>query len=735
MSSPLTRENLLCPKAEVHHSQQFLYNIINSSVDPIFVKDEQHCFVLVNQAFCKLVGRSQAALLGQTDYALFPAEQADAFWEKESQILSTGEESIDEEAITTQTGELRYLSTRKSRFQDVSGRYFIVGTIRDITEQRQASLALAQAKAELEQQVAARTAELREQEQFLRSIYDGTDQGIFVVEVNEDGSFRYADCNAGLIRIQPISKQDLVGKTPIEMYGETAGAQVAHNYQTCLKTGASFSYEECIPKPDGQPQWFFTTLSPVRDVAGRIYRIIGTTVDITESIQTKQALQESEERFRLVAEQTGQLIYDYNFITGEIRWAGAITQMTGKTPEEFQQVDVHAWEQLIHPEDRRMAADLLEKSIQERSPYWVEYRFQQADGRYIFVEDRGALLEDATGEIYRLVGTMTDITERKQAQFELEQSEAKLRQRSEELQDALRQLQRTQTQMIQAEKMSSLGQLVAGVAHEINNPVNFIYGNLSHATQYIQDLMGLLLLYQQHYPVPAPAVQAEAEAIDLPFILKDLPKLIASMRLGAERIQKIVASLRTFSRMDEAEFKAVDIHEGIDSTLMILQSRLKGKSNALTNDQGRRVEIRLLKEYAELPLVECYAGQLNQVFMNILSNAIDALEDAAERSHRMLSGETSDETWQPTIRIRTALLEGQWVQVWIADNGPGIPEAVRQRLFDPFFTTKEVGKGTGMGLSISYQIITERHGGTLECISEPGRGAEFVVTIPLKQRQ
>jgi PAS domain S-box-containing protein len=458
-----------------------------------------------------------------------------------------------------------------------------------------------------------------------------------------------------------------------------------------------------------------------RNAEGQVDYLSTVMRDIREFRQAEAALRESEERFRLVAEQTGQIIYDYNIITGQIHWAGAIAQITGNTPEEFQQVDVRAWEQRIHPSDRQRAAKMLEKAINERSQYHVEYRFAQADGSYIFVEDHGALLQNEAGEVYRLVGIMNNITERKQAQLELERSEATLRQRSEELQDALQQLQRTQSQMIQAEKMSSLGQLVAGVAHEINNPVNFIYGNLSHASGYTQDLLGLLSLYQKHYPVPHPEIQDEADAIDLPFVLEDLPKLISSIRVGAERIQKIVASLRTFSRMDEAEFKSVDIHDGIDSTLMILQNRLKGKSD--------RPEILILKEYGNLPHVECYAGQLNQVFMNILSNAIDALEEAMAQPNSPFQ----DKKRQPSIKIRTDLLNGQWVFIRISDNGPGIPEAIRQRLFDPFFTTKSVGKGTGMGLSISYQIVTERHSGTLECHSEPGNGAEFVVKIPLKQ--
>ncbi|MHC0062204.1 trifunctional serine/threonine-protein kinase/ATP-binding protein/sensor histidine kinase [Nostoc sp. UIC 10890] len=296
-------------------------------------------------------------------------------------------------------------------------------------------------------------------------------------------------------------------------------------------------------------------------------------------------------------------------------------------------------------------------------------------------------------------------------------SETREREKAEQLAQSLHKLQQTQAQLVQTEKMSSLGQLVAGVAHEINNPVNFIFGNLAHANNYTQEVLGLLELYQKHYPSPHPEIQEEALAIDLEFLLEDLPKLLSSMRVGADRIRQIVASLRTFSRMDEAEIKAVNIHEGIDSTLMILQHRLKAKSD--------RPDIQLVKNYGNLPQVECYAGQLNQVFMNVLSNAIDALEESLADNQGQIT--------TPTITIHTEQIDTHQVEIRIADNGLSIPESIRRRLFDPFFTTKPVGKGTGMGLSISYQIVTEKHGGSLSCISEPGQGAEFQIRIPLSQ--
>jgi PAS domain S-box-containing protein len=300
-----------------------------------------------------------------------------------------------------------------------------------------------------------------------------------------------------------------------------------------------------------------------------------------------------------------------------------------------------------------------------------------------------------------------------------------------QLELALEDLQQTETWLIQTEKMSGLGQMVAGVAHEINNPVNFITGNLSHATNYIKDLLELIEQYQQYYPNPVPEIQEHIEEIDLEFLIDDLPKILSSMKIGAERIHEIVLSLRNFSRLDEVEMKPVNIHEGIDSTLLILHNRLKPK--------GHNPGIKIIKEYGSLPLVECYAGQINQVFMNIISNAIDALESGGVREEESHSeGELAPSaphliTPSPIIWIHTEVLGGEQVLIRIRDNGPGMTQSVVRRLFDPFFTTKPVGKGTGLGLSISHQIVVEKHGGILKCLSELGQGTEFWIQIPITQ--
>ncbi len=295
---------------------------------------------------------------------------------------------------------------------------------------------------------------------------------------------------------------------------------------------------------------------------------------------------------------------------------------------------------------------------------------------------------------------------RKQTEEALKINAKLAEEKVQQLEEALCELQQTQLQLIQTEKMSSLGQLVAGIAHEINNPISFIYSNISHAKEHVTELLHLVELYQQHYP------DIENDQVDLAFLREDLPNILNSMNHGAERIRQIVLSLRNFSRLDEDGMKSVNIHEGIENTLQLLQHRL--------NAQPEHPAIEIIKEYGNLPQVVCYAGQINQVFINLLLNAIDALENSS------VSGKIID---HPTICIRT-FLKGDRIVISIADNGPGIAEKVHNRIFDPFFTTKPVG--IGLGLSISYQIIVEKHRGQLQCVSALGQGAEFVMAIPLK---
>ncbi len=354
-------------------------------------------------------------------------------------------------------------------------------------------------------------------------------------------------------------------------------------------------------------------------------------------------------------------------------------------------------------------------TIQSGKVWKGEVKNKAKDGSYYWVDTTIVPLLNESGRPIEYLAIRLDITERKQTEEALQRSQDELREKTQHLEQVISELKTTQAQLVQTEKMSSLGQLIAGIAHEINNPINFIHGNLIHTREYTDKILYLLQIYQKCYPISLPEIQKEIEATELSFIKEDLPKVLESMQLGANRIRQIVLSLRNFSRLDEAQMKSVNIHEGIDSTLLILQSRLKGRGSA--------PEIAIVKEYGNLPLIECYAGQLNQVFMNIISNGIDELKTA----HK--NGKITN----PTIQIRTKVSGKDRVTIAIADNGLGMTEDICNKIFDPFFTTKPVGVGTGLGLSISYQIVVEKHRGQLTCISAPNVGTEFFIEIPIQQ--
>ena len=298
---------------------------------------------------------------------------------------------------------------------------------------------------------------------------------------------------------------------------------------------------------------------------------------------------------------------------------------------------------------------------------------------------------------------------------EREETEVLLKAQTEKLQQALEELKRAQSQLVQTEKMSSLGQLVAGLAHEINNPVTFISGNINHAYEYMKDLINLIEVYQAEYPGPNPIIKEALESLDLDFVKGDVQKVVESMNVGVERIRNIIRSLQNFSRLDQAQVKSVDLHEGLESTLILLQSRLI--------DTSGETKIQVIKDYGKLPKVTCCPGEINQVFMNILANAIDALEEAKQKGFFLDK--------EPMIRISTELEDNDFVVIKISDNGMGIKEEVKTQIFDPFFSTKPVGRGTGLGLSISYSIIVETHGGQLNCFSKPGQGTDFKIVFPL----
>ncbi|MGL5058347.1 MAG: GAF domain-containing sensor histidine kinase, partial [Microcoleus sp.] len=394
---------------------------------------------------------------------------------------------------------------------------------------------------------------------------------------------------------------------------------------------------------------------------------------------------------------------------------------TWQAPPDYPEVDRAGGRLCYSAIEQKSAAPVVIGDLQNTpwtrtDPAVARYQLQTYVGQAVRQGDSygGALcvvynepiaLAEADRKSIGIIAAAIGVEEERAAAAELD------RRKSQELQAALDELQQTQMQLVQTEKMSSLGQMLAGIAHEINNPVGFVAGNICHVKDYVLDLLELVEIYQKEYPDPPAKISTKTDDIDLDFLVEDLPKLLNSMKIGCERIVEIIQTLRNFSRTDEAKTKKTDIHEGIESTLLMLTNRLKSKPS--------RPGIEVIKAYGKLPTIECHPGQLNQVFMNILANAIDALEEKREAQEN------------PTITIRTQDL-GDRICVRIKDNGNGIAEDTIVRLFDPFFTTKPVGKGTGLGLSISHQIIVKKHSGKLQCVSVPGQGAEFIIELPIK---
>ncbi|MEH1780786.1 MAG: PAS domain S-box protein [Nostoc sp.] len=463
--------------------------------------------------------------------------------------------------------------------------------------------------------------------------------------------------------------------------------------------------QEPVTRYDGEVRLFHTIKSAIRNELGQVIMTVGVCRDISEHKQAQKeqanllAILEAAPDFISTADLTGRVLY-FNKAARKMLELGEEESLQGRNLSQN------------HP---KWANEIIQNQGLPESARvgdWVgETAILKADGREIPISQLIIAHKSPDGEVEYFSTIARDISE-------LKAVEETLWQKAEDLERTLKELQSTQAHLLQSEKMSSIGQLVAGVAHEINNPTSFIYSNIQPANEYINDLLLLIELYQKHYPHPVNVIQEQIEAIDLEFLMADLPKLLLSMKMGADRIKQIVLSLRNFSRMDEAECKAVDIHLGIDSTLVILEHRLKVQHN--------RPAIGIIKEYGKLPLVECYAGQLNQVFMNILVNALDALEQRdAKRSIEQMQEVPS------IIRICTQVSPDGKVVIRFIDNGAGIPENVLKRLFDPFFTTKPVGIGTGLGLSISYQIIVEKHKGKLTCLSIPEQGTEFQIEIPI----
>ena len=655
---------------------------MDRAADAVFWMTSNGQLCYVNEAACKSLQYSRTELLGLSIHDIDPELSVEAWPNHWNSVKQKGSFTFESRRETKKGRSFPVEVT--VNYLEFNGIEYHCAFARDITERKAAQAALLEAKGQLQ------------------AVLDAV-PGL-VSWVSSD--LRYLGVNKHLAAAYKLPADTFVGRKVGFLETSPRFNDLVYEFFASPDWASS---KEVTATVKGESRTYLIVAQKYHQ--GKAAVFVG--LEITDRQRMESALRRSEEKYRALTKNfpNGAVFLfdnDLRFTLAEgteLEKIGLSKQlMEGKTLFEVFPTQIS---QQMEPQYRAALEGISSVS---------EITF----GNQIYLEHTLPLINE-NGEVFAGMTMTQNITERKQVLLALQESEERFRQQAAELEQTLSALQRTQTQLIQTEKMSSLGQLVAGVAHEINNPVNFISGNLTHANNYTQDLIRLVDLYDKFYPNPVEEIEIEKEEMGLNFLKKDLPKLLDSMKLGSERIRDVVRSLRLFSRLDESDMKPVDIHEGLDSTLLILQNRLQAKAG--------RPGIALIKKYGNLPPVDCYAGHLNQVFMHLLTNAIDALEEGFMNN---MGGDGRNGKNDHKIEIRTEVLADDMVAIIIKDNGPGMSEEVRRCVFDPLFTTKQTGKGTGLGLSISHHLVVEKHGGELECFSELGNGTEFVIKIPIK---
>lgn len=706
---------------ELDQSRWLLRSVLDNVPQQVYWKDTDLHYLGCNSSAAIANGLERPEeIAGKTEQELsWNPEKTDSHQISDRRVIDSGQPELHMiEPRLQGNGQTEWLGVSRIPLQDDQGKVMgLMVTVTDITARRQAVLQQQQLNEALEAQIEQQTTALQQSETRLCHLTDNVPGMLFEFCQRPDGSrcFPYASVGTqALLNVDPQKLKQDASLAFAEVHPEDLPG-LNQSIQASAAGLSDWEYEWRVITPEDY-RWLKGFSRPQRQPNGDILWY-GYIYNMSDRKQAELLQQQQQQQLKSLLDNIPHLAWlkdqESRFIAVNKPFSHACgtpaDDLAGKT-------DFDIWPAELAQAYSRQDQAVMATRRQQR----VEERIVNEQGQTRWFETYKTPVLSTAGMAIGTVGIAVDITDRREAEAALRQSEAKLRQQTQVLEETLQQLRQTQGQMVQSEKMSSLGQLVGGIAHEINNPVSFIYGNICYLQEYADDLMDLIQLYQTAYPeitepIQAP-IQAKIKAMDLAFLQSDLSKILRSIETGAERISEIVRSLSNFSRMDQAGKKAADIHEGLDSTLLILGHRLKIQSN--------RPEIKVIREYGNLPRLECNPGQLNQVFMNIFSNAIDALETA------FLTHSAAAPPLTLTLKVTTGV-EQDFATIRIADNGSGMPAEIAAKIYDPFFTTKPLGQGTGFGLAISYQIIVEQHQGKLDCITTPGSGTCFEIRLPL----